>query len=303
MEQSAAKDTLHIRPDLLDMMEQEVGKAKEKNYPITRAFEAVAKESGLKLNTIRNYYYRSRTERPEPADGEVRRGLGRAFSEEEIDSLMREMLTAQAQGESVRGCARRLADNDPQLLLRYQNKYRNVVAKRKSYVLDLIREMRQDGVACIDPYEKEKRSKRDSAKDKEQLVSTISELMENIKQIPDCRAEALFEGLLEMTRAALNGVKPGEQEDEAMYLGSRLQEMERMARHAKAEALSYKQELEYSQNQLKRVQEDLERIKQVNRDFLKLPQTEKLAGMSAYLEYLATCTGKQQQRQQQNIAE
>jgi len=78
--------------------------------------------------------------------------------------------------------------------------------------------------------------------------------------------------------------------------------MERMARHAKAEALSYKQELEYSQNQLKRVQEDLERIKQVNRDFLKLPQTEKLAGMSAYLEYLATCTGKQQ-RQQQNIAE
>ena len=209
MEQSAAKDTLHIRPDLLDMMEEEVGKAKNKNYPITRAFEAVAKESGLKLNTIRNYYYRSRTERPEPADGEVRRGLGRAFSEEEIDSLMREMLIAQAKGESVRGCARRLAENDPQLLLRYQNKYRNVVAKRKSYVLDLIREMRREGIECIDPYEKEKLSKRDNTKEKEQLVSTISELMENIKQIPDCRAEALFEGLLEMTRAALDRSESG----------------------------------------------------------------------------------------------
>lgn len=299
MEQIESKDTLHIRPDLLDMMEEEVGKAREKNFPITRAFEAVAKESGLKLNTIRNYYYRSRTERPEPADGEIRRGLGRAFSGDEIDDLMREMLMAQARGESVRGCARRLAGNDPQLLLRYQNKYRNVVAKRKPYVIELIQEMRGQGLECIDPYEREKLAKRENAKDKEQLVSTISELMENIKQIPDCRAEALFDGLLVMTRAALAGVHAGEEEDEAVYLGGRLQEMERMARHAKAEALSYKQELEYSQNQLRRVQEDLERIKQINRDFLKLPQTEKLAGMSAYLEYLSACTtGKRQ-----NIAE
>jgi len=299
MEQNAVKDTLHIRPDLLDMMEKEVEKARENNYPITRAFEAVAKVSGLKLNTIRNYYYRSRSERSEPADGEVRRGLGRAFSDEEIEELMREMLTAQAKGESVRGCARRLADNDPQLLLRYQNKYRNVVAKRRDYVMELVRRIREEGIECIDPYEKEKTPRRDTAREKEQLVAIISELMENIQQIPNCRAEALFEGLLHMTRAALAGVRVGEQEDEVQYLCSRLQEVERMARHAKAEALSYKQELEYSQNQLKRVQEDLERIKQVNRDFLKLPQTEKLAGMSAYLEYLSACTGKQRQ----NIAE
>jgi hypothetical protein len=300
MEQNAARDTLHIRPDLLDMMEEEVGKAREKNYPITRAFEAVAKQSGLKLNTIRNYYYRSRTERPEPVDGEIRRGLGRAFSDDEIDDLMKEMLAAQAKGESVRGCARRLANNDPQLLLRYQNKYRNVVAKRKPYVMELIREMREKGVESIDPYEKERLSKKDNTRDKDQLLATISELMENIKQIPGCRAETLFDGLLEMSRAAIEGVHTDEDEDEAQYLGGRLSEMERMARHAKAEALSYKQELEYSQNQLQRVQEDLERIKQVNRDFLKLPQTEKLAGMSAYLEYLSACTGK---RQQQNIAE
>ena len=102
MEQIESKDTLHIRPDLLDMMEEEVGKAREKNYPITRAFEMVAKESGLKLNTIRNYYYRSRTERPEPADGEIRRGLGRAFSEEEIDDLMKEMLAGSR--ATIRNC-------------------------------------------------------------------------------------------------------------------------------------------------------------------------------------------------------
>ena len=46
-----------IDAELMSSMKEEVLRARKENIPMIQAFEAVARKSGLKVNTIRNYYY------------------------------------------------------------------------------------------------------------------------------------------------------------------------------------------------------------------------------------------------------
>ena len=47
-----------IDAELMSSMKEEVLRARKENIPMIQAFEAVARKSGFKVNTIRNYYYR-----------------------------------------------------------------------------------------------------------------------------------------------------------------------------------------------------------------------------------------------------
>ena len=52
---------------------------------------------------------------------------------------MEQVLTARAQGQSVRSCLQSLAGGDHSLMLRYQNKYRAVIKNRPEYVQKMVR--------------------------------------------------------------------------------------------------------------------------------------------------------------------
>ena len=56
------------------------------------------------------------------------------------------MLIGQAKGKSVRGVQNELAKNDKKLMLRYQNKYRNVLAGNPEYVKEIMEEMSNKGL-------------------------------------------------------------------------------------------------------------------------------------------------------------
>ncbi len=152
-----------LEPELMSIMKEEIGKAKEGRIPIIRAFEAIAKRSGLKANTIRNYYYRyihsqedrtlvdshSREDTPVLFTSDA---IGRAFTGQETRTLMREMLIAQGRNESVRGCANRLAGGNKRVLIRLQNKYRSIIARDPDYVKEIIKELEEEGKVCFNPY-------------------------------------------------------------------------------------------------------------------------------------------------------
>ena len=56
MQDNTAKSFLD--PVLVSLMKKEVSKSKDADEPVNRAFEVIAEKSGLKFNTVRNYYYR-----------------------------------------------------------------------------------------------------------------------------------------------------------------------------------------------------------------------------------------------------
>ena len=73
------------------------------------------------------------------------------FTQQEVDWLMEQVLTARAQGQSVRSCLQALSGGDHSLMLRYQNKYRAVIKSRPEYVQKMVEALNARGVACETP--------------------------------------------------------------------------------------------------------------------------------------------------------
>jgi hypothetical protein len=232
MTRENAAESLPLAPELAAMMKEEVDRTKNQKLPVNRAFEVIAKKSGLKFNTVRNYYYRyihekdnknqqksnSKNLRKNRRDQGV---AGNSFKESEVRYLIMAMLQAQAQGESVRSCANRLANDDPKLMLRYQNKYRNIIANKQEYVKALMEEMDRKGIKYYDPFRKiyvnnattqndkedDGISYVDSDSSKEELLGVIGQLITNMREIDGQSLEHFFKGLRDLSRMAVQWKK------------------------------------------------------------------------------------------------
>ena len=113
-------------------------------------FDRLGQELGRKPNSIRNFYYAQ-------VRAQTGEAMGRAlpfetFSPEEVERLIESVLTARAQGLSVRACVRKLADGDRTLMLRYQNKYRSTVRTRPELVHRVMDRLAQAGIPYVNPY-------------------------------------------------------------------------------------------------------------------------------------------------------
>ena len=109
-------------------------------------FESYAQKTGRAKGSVRNYYYAllKTTE-----DVRVKKLLNNTglhaekitqFSEEETDKMLKAVLEQKAKGVSVRRAVLNLAGGDDKLMLRYQNKYRNVLTKQPERIEKLMRE-------------------------------------------------------------------------------------------------------------------------------------------------------------------
>ena len=118
----------------------QIEKGRGSNISLKMAFELHAKKYGRKPNSVRNYYYHEIDALGK--DKERREKLGidldkhcktRSvyFSKEEEAALMGEIDKLVKDGMSVRGACMTLSKGDAQLLLRYQNKYRNFAIKNR----------------------------------------------------------------------------------------------------------------------------------------------------------------------------
>lgn len=118
--------------------------------PLRGVFERVGTTLGRKPNSVRNFYYACL--KREEAENVPHAAPFQTFTNDEVRELVRNVLTARAQGVSVRACVQNLAGGDRKLMLRYQNKYRSVLKTRPSMVREIMEEMESDGEPVFDPY-------------------------------------------------------------------------------------------------------------------------------------------------------
>ena len=113
---------------------------------LTSLFEGYARQSGRAKGSVRNYYYALLRSTGDEKVRALLRGTGlkaepiHAFSDEETDRLLRAILTEKSKGISVRRAVLNLAGGDDRLMLRYQNKYRNVLATQPERIEKLMEE-------------------------------------------------------------------------------------------------------------------------------------------------------------------
>jgi len=270
-----------LQPELMSLMKEEVGKAKERRIPIIRAFEEIARRSGLKANTIRNYYYRYIHVNEETVklntenifeDLGDEESIGRPFTPAETRALMREMLIAQARGESVRGCANRLGKGNKRMLIRFQNKYRSIIARNPEYVENLIKEIEAEGIPCYNPYTRTRVSNAgrkpanytpiDSSG---QLIDWISQLVNNIQSLQVASLHDLIKGLRDLSSLAAGNQGMSRQ----------------LARH--------NQEMQEMFHRVQMLENKLAELKDINRKFIEMKDADKLSNLKDYLDKLRVC--------------
>ncbi len=131
--------------DEIDLLFESVAKASNDGQPLRDVFSVVGEKLSRKPNSIRNFYYAKVREVPTLAP---RQSPFRAFEEEELMMLLKEVLLGRGRGESVRACVMRLADGDRSGMLRYQNKYRSILKNKPELLLSIAEELKAQGLPC-----------------------------------------------------------------------------------------------------------------------------------------------------------
>lgn len=123
-----------------------VCEGKGQGKTLTRIFEEYATRSGRAKGSVRNYYYALLKSTDDENVKKILEGTQlkaedvRPFTDEETDKILRAILNQKSKGISVRRAVLNLANGDDKLMLRYQNKYRNVMAKQPERIERLMRE-------------------------------------------------------------------------------------------------------------------------------------------------------------------
>lgn len=116
-------------------------------------FEDYAKRTNRAKGSVRNYYYALLRSCQDERVKNLLKGSGlkaekiMQFSEEETDKMLTAILVEKSKGVSVRRAVLNLSGGDDKLMLRYQNKYRNVLSKQPERIEKL---MKQCGIATGD---------------------------------------------------------------------------------------------------------------------------------------------------------
>ncbi len=176
------------------MLWDEVKRAQKIGAPLKRVFETVARKTGRKPNSVRNYYYMKVKD-----TGEISQkpSTFTPFTKEEIYMLLRSLLAAGAKGESIRGASLKLADGDKTMMLRYQNKYRSLIKSGRQLVEKVMADMDRDGFEYLNPYERQ-RTTAAGSKDS----TYISERVARALMASDIDIRSFFKGFAKIAESA-----------------------------------------------------------------------------------------------------
>lgn len=128
-----------------------ISSGKKEGKTLSGLFASYAQKTGRAKGSVRNYYYALLRS---TGDGRVKQMLSGKnlkaekilpFTEEETDKILKEILIQKSKGVSVRRAVLNLANGDDKLMLRYQNKYRNVMGKQPERIERLMNECGLDG--------------------------------------------------------------------------------------------------------------------------------------------------------------
>lgn len=169
---------------------QYVSEGKKRGQTLSGLFAGYAKKTGRAKGSVRNYYYALLRSTGDVRVKQILRGKDLhaekiiPFSEEETDKILREIIMQKQKGISVRRAVLNLADGDDKLMLRYQNKYRNVLSKQPERIEKLMREC---GISTKDAARERIEAEINGLYDRlaESLKSENKKLAETIKRLTD----------------------------------------------------------------------------------------------------------------------
>ncbi len=125
-----------------------IKEGKRKGKTLTYLFETYGVAHGRAKGSVRNYYYAlMKNERGDERIVKLLDGSSlsvekiKEFSPEETEEILRSILAEKSKGMSVRRAIFNLSKGDDKLMLRLQNKYRNMLKKQPERIASLAEEM------------------------------------------------------------------------------------------------------------------------------------------------------------------
>ena len=244
----------------IDALQQSVEAAERSGESLRSVFERMSRQLGRKPNSIRNFYY-AQVRAAQGEDG-ARATPFETFSPEEVERLVEQVLTARAQGVSVRACVRQMADGDRTRMLRYQNKYRSTVRTRPEIVRRVMDRLTEQGRAFVSPYAQETGG------------AELAALKNRAQESGDAHIGQLFESLdYLLARALEKPADDGGAQRRADRLGARC-DMLRIA-------------LDDEQKRFGRLKSEAGGMVTFLKEYVALPETARQSGLQAFCEQAA----------------
>lgn len=244
----------------IDALQQSVEAAERSGESLRSVFERMSRQLGRKPNSIRNFYY-AQVRAAQGEDG-ARATPFETFSPEEVERLVEQVLTARAQGVSVRACVRQMADGDRTRMLRYQNKYRSTVRTRPEIVRRVMDRLNEQGRAFVSPYAQEAGG------------AELAALKNRAQESGDAHIGQLFESLdYLLARALEKPADDGGAQRRADRLGARC-DMLRIA-------------LDDEQKRFGRLKSEAGGMVTFFKEYVALPETARQSGLQAFCEQAA----------------
>lgn len=263
----AARTGWRTQEEELLFSEAERGRAQ--GLPLKSVFETVAKKTGRRPNSVRNYYY-ARIKEDEELRGRAPCGAFVPFDEQEMLELLRTVLKKQAEGRSVRSITLEMGRGDNREMLRYQNKYRALIKGNRELVERVRKELIENGEPAFDPYSA--RPRRNTGN----LVDVVSGVVNDLSLVPGLDVTAFFESLGALALSARNGAGSSA-EDASRHIYAQLKDQIR----AQQEEIVMQRERFNSLLGLHR------RLVTVNRSFLRMTGVTKMSSLSSYVRELS----------------
>ena len=185
------------------LLYERVRTAREQGQPLRSAFESIAQATGRKPNSVRNYYYAAVKEGELTVPGD--RNAFTPFTQEEIETLIETVLSAQAHGISVRSITMTMGEGDKKAMLRYQNKYRSMVKNYPETVLAVYRRMQEEGKDTFNPYSQQrphKSGRKPGSSQPPEVDETVQELVRTLRDIKTIDAAAFLQQLATLVSMA-----------------------------------------------------------------------------------------------------
>lgn len=253
---------------------ERAAKAQSESLPLKAVFDEVARQTGRRPNSVRNYYY---ARIKQGGDSAYRHSPAFVpFTEAESVALLEAVLEAQAAGESVRACTLRLGDGDQCAMLRYQNKYRSLIRNRPELVQRVRKDMAARGISTRNPYAPPAR--RAGRPSRQPSLSAIAvEVASQLEQVDGLDVKALLSSLGALALQAVRGAETPAKPAAALP-----------AEEAAQEEQALRRQLSVQQQRCDALTAAVRSLVRVNAEFLRQAAVVRTTDLSGYLATLET---------------
>ncbi|MBR2942208.1 MAG: hypothetical protein IKB82_02305 [Clostridia bacterium] len=259
----------------IDRLHQCVSEGAQTGESLRSVFERVAQELGRKPNSIRNFYYAQLRE--QDSGGAPRALPFETFAPDEVELLLEKVLTARAQGMSVRACVRKLSGGDKTRMLRYQNKYRSTVRSRPEIVHRVMERLSQSGVPYVSPYPQNEGAHGEDV---------LPRMKSRVQASGDARLAGFFDGLDHLLDLALSQ-KTEPETKQALPAPPEDSDAQRRADRLSARCDMLRIALADEQQRTKRLCQEAGGMLTLIREYIALPQAERSSQTQVFCQQAA----------------